>query len=860
MLPAADLAAGHDLSLKAEEESEEAALSAPLPGGGWRLWRQVLLRGAGFPAHEVLRLASPAFSAAADRLLDEEERAAARRAQMLLEVNELLDRLRAEGRWEDKDQRRPLLKAVQALTTGKLPAAPPHPSTAASFGSLREAEALRLARREEMAAVLDGESSRLSQEIAAIAGSPRFREAVIWQNPHAATTALDSLRRGDATRRGSQQRQHEQLVASYLQRYCVKNDTIGFFGPIAFAWLGDDGSPVASKPGPGLLQNRTVHFESWPVDALARRLAAQPDMRPWLAPRLKSSYHLEGDRLHRSFGPPMPLSPFQAGLLAACDGVRSAREIAGRLALSTAGATAEAVYRQLDEWARKNVLAWTLEVPFELHPLRTLERSLRRIEDSALREPALAAVAALEAARHRVSAAAGDPDALHAAMDDLESTFTALTGAAAERLHGVTYAARGLVYEDCRRDLGVRLGPGLLERLGPPLTLVLDSARWLAGEINAAVGERLNALHAKLCATSGATAIDSLPFFSQAFATLLRPSGDDGCFAPVAADFRARWARLLGDPAGREQRRLHFSTTELRERFDTELGNPRPGWALSRYLSPDVMIRAADVEAIDRGDFTPVLGEVHYGNTLLWSCFVSQHPDPEQLRRATGLPHDQGPVLFPHTHKHNSTQRMSLGVDPVHAYHFAFGDDAAAAEGARLVPAGALVIAREGARLVARSRDGRLVVDAVDLLGFHLAIKASELLGGLLPRAAHLPRISIDDLVVSRERWAVDPAALADSLGGGTADRLAVLRRWARGLGLPRFCFYKSSAERKPCFLDLDSPVLLDLFTKQVRAAAKPGAGSLTITEMLPDLDQTWLVDRTGNHYTSELRFASFRS
>jgi hypothetical protein len=64
---------------------------------------------------------------------------------------------------------------------------------------------------------------------------------------------------------------------------------------------------------------------------------------------------------------------------------------------------------------------------------------------------------------------------------------------------------------------------------------------------------------------------------------------------------------------------------------------------------------------------------------------------------------------------------------------------------------------------------------------------------------------------------------------------------------------------RKPCFLDLDSPVLLDLFIKLARAAAKQCTGSLTITEMLPGLDQPWLVDRAGNRYTSELRFAAFR-
>jgi len=68
---------------------------------------------------------------------------------------------------------------------------------------------------------------------------------------------------------------------------------------------------------------------------------------------------------------------------------------------------------------------------------------------------------------------------LDQALDALEASFTRLTGAEATRKAGATYAARTLVYEDCQRDIDIELGAPLLDALGPPLTLLLTSARWI---------------------------------------------------------------------------------------------------------------------------------------------------------------------------------------------------------------------------------------------------------------------------------------------------------------------------------------------------------------------------------------------
>lgn len=102
------------------------------------------------------------------------------------------------------------------------------------------------------------------------AGDPLFREAVTWQNPAALANAFDKFAAGAATK-PSRARQREEIVASYWQRYCSKNDTIGFFGPLAWGRIADDGPPLSVRSG-ALIRERSVHLEAWGVQALAASL------------------------------------------------------------------------------------------------------------------------------------------------------------------------------------------------------------------------------------------------------------------------------------------------------------------------------------------------------------------------------------------------------------------------------------------------------------------------------------------------------------------------------------------------------------------------------------------------------------
>jgi hypothetical protein len=97
----------------------------------------------------------------------------------------------------------------------------------------------------------------------AVARNPRFREALAWQN----RSVLGMLADLDHTSPG-RRRRSEDMVASYWQRYCSKNDTIGFFGPLAWGSIATSG-PALACTACGAPEEREVHLETWCLEALA---------------------------------------------------------------------------------------------------------------------------------------------------------------------------------------------------------------------------------------------------------------------------------------------------------------------------------------------------------------------------------------------------------------------------------------------------------------------------------------------------------------------------------------------------------------------------------------------------------------
>jgi len=545
-----------------------------------------------------------------------------------------------------------------------------------------------------------GEDARLAE----VARDPAFREAVAWQSRESLTRAVDKLANG-AAGSPSRARRWTDVVSSYWQRYCSKNDTIGFFGPLAWGTFGDE---LSFRSG-ALERERVVHFETWAMEAVAT--AAGIDA-------------------------PLPMGPFP-------------------------------------------------------------ERALRPL----LADPS--GLDRLEVAREAVAAA--PRTGVAAALDELDRVFEAVTGRAAARGEGDSGGGRTVAYLDCMRELDLTLGPAVLDELRDSLPAVLYASRWWSGRVFDRGAELLGRLAA---GRSGPLA----PMLGQLMGAgfgLWNQMGDE------QAELQRRWASVVA------------GTVSARDAFS----DWTPAWYGSAYQSADLQIAAADVDAIERGDFLVVLGDFHGGdNPLAQGLFGLRHPDPVELLRRIAAEAGPGIHLSPPRRGVVEMTARSWPMYPEGAVVVVDGDEPA--------PAGARRVALEDVVVSdGHVSNGTFTTPLADFL--YLPIFVAALRSFDLATPADGQRAQLGRLVVRRATWSVP----ASGLGGDLAA-------WARDRGLPRRVFARSPLERKPRYVDFESPSLCRALT---RFAAPAGDGPVEFTEMLPDPDGCWLTSDAGRH-TSELR------
>jgi hypothetical protein len=201
---------------------------------------------------------------------------------------------------------------------------------------------------------------------------------------------------------------------------------------------------------------------------------------------------------------------------------------------------------------------------------------------------------------------------------------------------------------------------------------------------------------------------------------------------------------------------------------------------------------------------------------------------------------------------------VSQDLAAAHDLWYVFGPDPSPGPPARTLRAADLVVVREHGALFVCKRDGGVRLDLLEFMGALLSIMAANVVD-FLPEQEHTPRVTFGDLVVARERWRFDAARAAFA---GAVDPLArwiEARAFQRRHGLPRFAFLKVPVEVKPCYVDFDSPVYVEIMARLVRRTAESGPGAMiSLSEMLPAWDDLWLPDAEGERYTSELRIAAF--
>jgi hypothetical protein len=829
--------------------------SAATPPPGVQLFPHFLFRTTALPLNVLEPLGSPASAELARRVLAAEARrdelaeaflAGLRRHVSARSVTPALSRA------GERVRRR------RALEPDKLAAvrAAGHALEAAQL------EAYDTAVRAAEAAAATGESV-LAEELAqartalrARAADPRVREAVLLSSP-GALEGLDRFQSARDTRPALERR-----ALRYVQRMCSKNDTISFFGPMTWGRFDPDApAGLDLQWRDAGLSSRHVFFEHWAADRLARALEQDRELRGALVFRVRYPFEWgpEGLSMHHALAGRMrrASSPAQAALLRACDA-----GLPAAAAFVQASAEADAPLADLETVLDALLEAGTLEafaVPVEaLEPVHDLLVSLRAAAPpSAGRARWEERLEALLRLQQRFTSA--DVDARRTLLAEIESHFTAWTGAAPRRNAGRTYGGRNLVYEDCtRQPERFTIGGRVLADLQSDLDSLLAVHSALLEVLEPYGWQRLEEIHAGMA--RGGRAVPLTKFLLKVFG-LVGSSYLDARLVPKQDQEplleRARAAlEIRHDGPGR----LHVAARDP--------GAVARAGLLRRPVIPgvDLMIAARDQAALEAGDYRFVVGEVQYFPLGYPEYLFTFHPDPRAFRadyeRVLAGPRAGGDLPLLRVELEDQVTRLLRMREPLADYVLVDGHGRTYDRARPQRRMSELTAHLEHGRVIAEDRAGQRF-----LLGnphHDLFLDAAfKLLNELLRRAASATGAP-QELIVGRRtvllrrQWSLAAEALGASAQaeGGARDAwsrapfaaFVAVQRARQAAGLPRHAFARLPGEVKPVLVDFDSALLVENLARMASAGQ-----TVALSEMRPGPGELWLGSAAGQH-TSELR------
>ncbi|MFD7659334.1 hypothetical protein ACFV4N_35615 [Actinosynnema sp. NPDC059797] len=737
-----------------------------MSGGTWRALPLAVVRSAGFPATLVDRLADPELLAAIDR---------ARTARAELDaLAAVFDRAAAEGSATGPDQVRVVRTTVRAVHRRRALPEPAFLPAGLGTGSdagfaARWAEQVR-ARDEAEVAVGAAFPTTLAAARAHLAREltePRLREALYLLTPEILDNAVRSLLRRPP--KGPAPNQNERKVVAFAQRLATKCETNAFLGPIAYATTGEPVGGPAERRG-----------------FLAFRVA-QELLRA-------ASARLDPHRLTWRRGPGASHLPAGSSVRSAVDAA-----VAGRT-----GAVPAEVLRALR--AKDVIWADELLVPTsEPDALASIGRAARALGDHDL-------AAVHDRLRECASTfATADAEGKAKAVAVAEGVLADVGVDAGRTGHGRLYADRSVLYEDDHEpDLGITLSPDGLDRIVHRLAPVLHVAATAGRQAWETARERFAtewaARHGEAAELPLAEVLRTLPTSFE---------------APLSA---TPAARALHDEVLRQWDGLsdHVVLDPVPLRAAVDSTGRGTGGDEPLLMSPDLHFDTADRRAVADGSAPVVVGEIHAGLQALGNlcAFVADRDAlAEAVRRWVGT----GPELV-----HVATRSRFGKLCFLELLPRTLELSGPAAAGRDRLGVDDLAVRADGT--VVDRHTGRRVLP---LFGDPDAATQTPIgpPSCALPRitlGARTPRLSIGDVVVQRATWTVEAAELAAPNGSDGVERYRTAARVLRDHGVPRRCFASFPDERKPVYVDLAAPHLVDLLV----STAKDGA--VRLTEMLP--------------------------
>lgn len=794
----------------------------------WDILPHFLLRSTGFPFAWLERLAFTETAEMAEAVLDCEEEIEALVTKALAALRADTDgetvKLRRRA-WDRINRRRPTQVAEESLAL--LPQA------------LSTLLVCWDATLQKHATLLERARGTFAQEMRSrrhvlreLVSETQFQEAVWLSSPQMFQHGLKSyLEHWNPDERSSKTRHVERQLISYLQRFCAKNDTASFFGPLNYGDFTNDYACELAGPGAEHVSRREVFMAYWGVLALADLLEADLSIQPYLRPRWSPlcALDLTARRVGLPGGHTLSLSAQEARMLALIDEQRTIQEIA-----SESDVTANIVLEGLQRLRRAHLIMLRPDPPVtEVRPLEWLLDWVERIPQCcSSRSHWVAVIGEFKHLQDRFTQAPFSER--RELLAQVETRMTELTGQQARRGEGQIYADRLLLYEECLGGVSpLALGPTFAAELQRQLAPILD-----------VYAAHACAVHAQLCAYGEKLLQECAPHGELPFLDLvghLRAKKEEA-FAAQTTPVQEAFLTMLSEQA--DQPAVEIDPQAL------------PSLDRSEFLkhvlltSPDVMVLARNEEALRAGDFRIVMAECH-DTLMVWGWAISFHAQRVRVQREASafLARVYGARTMA-----NVLASKRVKIVPFEYPGPTIEVQATSVKAAtERIPIAQVTITQENGvpKLQAPGwpslslYNGELPTLAHSLFAPPRVVPPSITLG------AHTPRLTLNQAVLQREQWCVRrEELLPDTYQGISFELMLDMQRAARRLNLPRYLFARIQGERKPVLVDRHNYFLLELL-----AYLLPKEGEVTLSEALPGPDDLWLRGEKGA-YCAELRLS----
>jgi len=665
-----------------------------------------------------------------------------------------------------------------------------------------------------------------------LVSDPRFQEAVWLSSPQMFSHGLVSyLKHWTENQRPSKVRHVERQLISYLQRFCAKNDTASFFGPLNY---GDfTGANTFSLTGPGAehIKKREAFIAYWGVSMLARAIASDITIQPYLRPYHSPLCELDAKnkRIILASGErTFVLSPSHIQLLLSLDGNRTITQVATMVNLPI-----EQVIKDLQHLARAHVVVLGPEVPVtEIRALEWLISWVERLpENCASRSSWLQTLEKIKWLQDRFAIAPFE-EKQHL-LEEIEAMMAMVTEEPVRRGGGAFYADRLVIYEECLGGMSpLPLGQDCAKELQSQLEPVLN----LAAAHGCALHQELKAFGTRLLT---AMAPDGrMPFLSF----VKQISGSGATFEPPQTQWQQAILGLIQEHAQEKEIQLDLA---MLPPIDPAMLN-----SMALIASPDIMFLARNEAAIRAGDFQVVFSECH-DTLMIWGWALHFHERNNQIKaEAEQLLHS----LHPSTPLTNVLSSKRVKIVP-----FEYpGPTIEVLAKSQKLPEERIAITRvmtsteEGYPSLQAPNWPRLTLYNGELPTIaHAMFSLPRVVPPRIDGGMHTPRIVLGKAILQREQWHLPrEAVLPGQYQGDSFELMRDFWRKARQLGMPRYLFVRVKSEPKPVLVDSHNYFLLELLNYLLAREEQA-----LFSEMLPTPDQLWLQGESGR-YCAELRLS----